>query len=100
MTIEKLLLTGAAGALGKVLREGLKPDCRTLRVSDKVAMAPARAGEEVIECDLADKRAVDRLVDGCDAIVHLGGVSVEKSFEEILDANIRGVFHIYEGARR
>ena len=37
---------------------------------------------------------------GCDAIVHLGGVSVERPFEEILEANIKGVFHIYEGARR
>jgi uronate dehydrogenase len=100
MTIEKLLLTGAAGALGQVLREGLKPDCRTMRLSDKVAMAPAGAHEEVVECDLADKKAVDALVSGCDAIVHLGGVSVEKSFEEVLDANIRGVFHIYEAARR
>ena len=29
-------------------------------------------------CDLADKAAVDALVAGCDAIVHLGGVSVER----------------------
>jgi uronate dehydrogenase len=54
----------------------------------------------VVECDLADKQAVDALVQGCDAIVHLGGVSVERPFEEILEANIRGVFHVYEGARR
>jgi len=100
MTTQKLLLTGAAGALGKVLRERLKPDCRAMRLSDKVPMAPARENEEVVQCDLGDKKAVDELVRDCDAIVHLGGVSVEKSFEEVLDANIRGVFHIYEGARR
>ena len=64
-------------------------------------MAPASGpGEEVIPCDLADKAAVDALVQGCDAIVHLGGVSVERPFEQILEANIKGVFHIYEGARR
>ena len=100
MTIPKLLLTGAAGALGRVLREGLKPAARVMRLSDKVAMDPARDGEEVVQCDLADKMAVDALVLGCDAIVHLGGVSVERPFEEVLDANIRGVFHLYEGARR
>jgi uronate dehydrogenase len=100
MTLDRLLLTGAAGGLGQVLRESLKPYARILRVTDRAAMAPARANEEVIECDLADKQAVDELVRGCDAIVHLGGVSVERPFEEILDANIRGVFHIYEGARR
>jgi uronate dehydrogenase len=100
MSIPKLLLTGAAGALGRVLREGLKPYARVMRLSDKVAMDPARDNEEVVQCDLADKQAVDELVRGCDAIVHLGGVSIERPFEEILEANIKGVFHLYEGARR
>jgi uronate dehydrogenase len=100
MTINRLLLTGAAGALGKVLRQSLKPHARVMRLSDKAQMDAAGEDEEVVPCDLADKQAVDELVRGCDAIVHLGGVSVERPFEEILDANIRGVFHIYEGARR
>jgi len=100
MKIERLLLTGAAGALGKVLRTGLRPYVRALRLSDIAAMEPAGEGEEVVPCDLADKQAVDALVRGCDAIVHLGGVSVERPFEEILEANIKGVFHVYEGARR
>jgi uronate dehydrogenase len=98
--IDRLLLTGAAGALGRQLRQSLKPFANTLRQSDVAAMEPAGAGEEVVPCDLADKAAVDRLVAGCQAIVHLGGVSVERPFEEILEANIKGVFHLYEGARR
>ncbi|MDB5875001.1 MAG: NAD-dependent dehydratase [Ramlibacter sp.] len=96
----RLLLTGAAGGLGKVLRESLKPDAEMIRLSDLAPMEPAGQAQEVVQCDLADKAAVDRLVVGCDAIVHLGGVSVERPFEEILEANIKGVFHIYEGARR
>lgn len=96
----RLLLTGAAGGLGRVLRETLKPMTRILRVSDVQALGDARPDEEVRPCDLSDKSAVDALVQGCDAIVHLGGVSVERPFEEILEANIKGVFHIYEGARR
>ncbi|MDI3381232.1 NAD-dependent epimerase/dehydratase family protein [Xenophilus aerolatus] len=97
----RLLLTGAAGGLGKVLRERLAPLARTMRVSDIAALGDARgAHEEVVPCDLADKQAVDALLAGCDAVVHLGGVSVERPFEEILEANIKGVFHVYEGARR
>jgi uronate dehydrogenase len=97
----RLLLTGAAGGLGKVLRERLRPLAKVLRLSDISSMAPARdATEEVRPCDLADKRAVDELVQGVDAIVHFGGVSVERPFEEVLGANICGVFHIYEAARR
>ncbi|MEO7393271.1 MAG: NAD(P)-dependent oxidoreductase [Ramlibacter sp.] len=96
----RLLLTGAAGGLGKVLRQRLRPCCGTLRLSDVAAMSEAGPAEEVVPCNLADKAAVDRLVRGCDAIVHLGGVSVERPFEEVLEANIKGVFHLYEGARR
>lgn len=98
--LERLLLTGAAGGLGRILRESLKPFARVLRISDVATMPPAGPREEVEPCDLADKAAVDRLVRGCDAIVHLGGVSTERPFEEILEANIKGVFHVYEGARR
>ena len=99
--LDRLLITGAGGGLGKVLRERLRPLARVLRLSDIAGMAPAAGPhEEIISCDLADKAAVDALVNGCDAIVHLGGVSVERPFEEVLEANIKGVFHIYEGARR
>ncbi|MCZ2495714.1 NAD-dependent epimerase/dehydratase family protein [Xylophilus sp. Kf1] len=101
---QRLLLTGAAGGLGRVLRERLAPSDaggRMLRVSDIADLgAPRGPHEEVVQCDLADKQAVDALLAGCDAVVHLGGISVERPFEEILEANIRGTFHLYEGARR
>lgn len=51
-------------------------------------------------CDLSDKAAVDRLLIGVDAVVHMGGLSTEHAFEQILEANIRGAFHLYEAARR
>ena len=97
----RLLLTGAAGGLGKVLRESLQA-LRSRRCACRTWPRCRQPGphEEVEPCDLADKAAVDRLVAGCDAIVHMGGVSVERPFEQILEANIKGVFHIYEGARR
>src|SRR5690606_28897882 len=42
---------------------------------------------------------VMELVRGCDAIVHLGGISVERPFDEVLPANIQGTYDIYEAAR-
>jgi uronate dehydrogenase len=98
--IPRLLLTGAAGGLGRVLRESLAPFAVRLRVSDIAPLGSAAAHEETAPCDLADKAAVDALVAGCDAVVHLGGVSVERPFEEILGPNIQGIFHLYEAARR
>jgi len=97
----RILLTGAAGGLGKVLRETLRPYANVLRLSDIADMAPAAGPhEEVQRRDLADKAAVHQLVEGVDAIVHFGGVSTEHSFEDILGPNICGTFHIYEAARR
>src|SRR3546814_8123424 len=95
----RLLVTGAAGGLGTVLRHRLRPYADILRLSDISPMPPANQGEEVISCDLSDPQAVMDLVRGSDAIVHLGGVSVERPFEEILPANIPGTYNIYEAAR-
>lgn len=94
-----LLMTGAAGGLGRAMRARLKANCDVLRLSDREAMAPAEAGEEVIQADLADAQAVDRMVAGCQAIVHFGGVSTEQPWAPILQANIVGLYNLYEAAR-
>ena len=96
----RLLLTGAAGNLGRELRPRLKAYCDTLRVSDVAALASAGAGEEAMPAALEDRAAVDALLAGVNAVVHLGGVSVEKPFDVILPANIVGVFNLYEAARK
>lgn len=98
-THQRILLTGAAGQLGQVLRHSLKANTHVLRVSDRLPLGPAQAHEEVVQADLADRAAVERAVAGCDAIVHLGGISVEAPFEDILQANILGLYHLYEAAR-
>src|SRR5574343_534199 len=94
-----LLMTGAAGGLGQVMRERLKANCKVLRLSDVSAMAPAQAGEEVVQADLADADAVKALVAGCQAIVHFGGVSTEQPWGAILQANIVGLYNLSEAAR-
>jgi uronate dehydrogenase len=97
---QTLLLTGAAGGLGKALRERLKANCNVLRLSDRREFGAAQDREEVVLADLADAEAVDTMVNGVDAIVHLGGASVEGPFGPILQANILGVYHLYEAARK
>ncbi len=96
----RLLLTGAAGGLGKELRGRLMANCNVLRLSDVRAFGAAAEGEEIVLADLADAAAVNAMVAGVDAVVHLGGVSVEAPFAPILQANIVGMFNLYEAARR
>ncbi len=96
----RLLLTGAAGGLGRVLRPRLAAYCERLRVSDRAGLGEAAAHEELQPALLEDKAAMLALLDGVDAVVHLGGVSVEAAFEPILQANIVGVFNLYQAARK
>jgi len=83
-----------------VLRPRLKAYCKTLRLSDHVALGSAAAGEELVVAKLEDRPAIDALLEGVDAVVHLGGVSVEGPFDPIAQANIIGVYNLYEAARR
>lgn len=96
----RILLTGAAGGLGKALRERLKANCNVLRLSDRLDFGPAGEREEVAVADLADADAVMSMMQGVDAIIHLGGVSVESPFNPILQANIIGAYNLYEAARK
>jgi uronate dehydrogenase len=100
LRFDRLLLTGAAGGLGKALRPRLKAYCTTLRLSDVAPMDAAGDGEEVMPVALQDSAAVFELLRGVNAVVHMGGVSTEGPFEPILQANILGVHNLYEAARK
>jgi len=96
----RLLITGAAGNLGRVLREGLAPLAATLRLTDRAEMAPAGTNEEIVVAELADFGAVMKAVEGCDAVVHFGAAPVERPWREILNSSIEGGYNVYEAVRR
>jgi len=77
MTIKRLLITGAAGGLGKVLRQGLVGTADIIRLSSRSDLGEPAPHEEIMLCDLADAQAVDRLLEGVDAVVHMGGQSLK-----------------------
>ena len=97
--MKTVLITGAAGNVGTHLRRELAGRYK-LRLSDIQPIADTKPGEEVTVGDvslLADMEAVTK---GVDAIVHLGGFSVEGPWEAILPANIIGTYNVFEAARR
>lgn len=97
---KNILITGAAGALGTVLRESLRPYAETLTLSDRSALGETRENERHVVCDLADRDAVFEMMKGVDMVIHLGGAPRENTFQVILDSNIVGSYHIYEAARQ
>ncbi|NWO57515.1 NAD-dependent epimerase/dehydratase family protein [Chromohalobacter israelensis] len=97
--LNRLLVTGAAGGVGSAIRPHLGTLAHKVRLSDIADLGAAEAHEEIAACDLADAQSVHELVKGCDGIIHLGGVSVERPWNDILQANIIGAYNLYEAAR-
>lgn len=97
--LKRLLLTGAAGGVGGSIRPLLSQLAETVVLSDLSEITDLAQHETFIQCDLADSSGVSRLFDRVDGVIHLGGVSIEKQFDLILQGNIVGLYNMYEAAR-
>jgi uronate dehydrogenase len=98
--MKTVLVTGAAGGVGTRLRTLLRGVYPNLRFSDIVEPKDLGTNESFVKADLADMVAVEKLCEGVDGIVHLGGYSIEGPWESILQANIIGCHNLFEAARR
>lgn len=96
-----ILITGAAGGVGTLMRPRLAQPGRTLRLLDLAPLDPAAGpGEEAVQASVTDLDAMTRACAGADALIHLGGISLEAPWERILDVNINGTYTVFEAARR
>ena len=96
----KILITGAAGGIGRTLRSALLPHCELLRSSDIVDVEPAAMHEESFAFDLREFDATLKAMEGIDIVYHFGGIPAEDDWETIRDVNIEGTYNIYEAARQ
>lgn len=96
--VKTVLLTGASGDVGTHLRRELAGRYQW-RLSDLRPLAKKSRGETFAKADLSRMADCLRITKGVDAIVHLGGYSVEGPWESILQANIIGCYNIFEAAR-
>lgn len=96
----RILLTGAAGNLGRELRPFLRDRCNKLRLSARGEMTAESEKEEIAILDLADFDKVLEATCDVDAIVHMGGVSTENTFANVVQGNIVGLYNVYEAARQ
>lgn len=97
---KNILLTGAAGALGEQLRETLSKECVLLRISDRVDLKKKFKNEQVELADLSSQEAMLNLTKDIDCVVHMGGQSIEGSWDNVLNSNITGMYNLYEACRK
>ena len=93
----RLAITGGTGFVGAHLLE------TALAAGHMVAALarreqPARAGVDWISGDLQDRSALERLVDGADAVVHVAGVISARNATEFELGNVAGTLSMLAAA--
>ena len=95
--MRRILITGAAGQIGRYLRARLPESGFELRLFDRVAI-PEVPG--AIAADVCDTAALERAMNAVSAVVHLAGaVDPSDPFDVVLSANIEGTYRVMEAAR-
>jgi len=94
-----ILITGAAGLIGGMLRTRLARPERKLRLLD-VTPLTAGPGEEAVRASITDLDVLTAACAGTDAVIHLAALPNERPWEQIAQANIHGTYAVFEAARR
>ncbi|WP_028935887.1 NAD-dependent epimerase/dehydratase family protein [Pseudonocardia spinosispora] len=99
---KRILITGAAGGIGRMMRTRMRRDGRMLRLLDLASQTPSADDEpvELLTGSVTDPDAMLAACEGVDALIHLGGHSRETSWAEILDVNINGTQVVLDAARQ
>jgi len=102
MPVHRVLITGAAGRIGRRMRPRLARPGRVLRLLDTAEMAPAADGErvELVRGSVTDMDVLEQACAQVDAVVHLAGYRREEPWQRILEVNVGGTYTVFEAARR
>jgi uronate dehydrogenase len=100
MMVNRVLITGASGIVGTLMRPRLRRPQRVLRLMDIQPIAPADADEpvEIVNGSFSDPDLIARACQDVDVVLHLGGLSRENSWEAILDTNVTGTRVLLDAA--
>ena len=99
-TSRRIVFTGASGGIGTMTRPLLAKLYPGLVLSDRVEPKDLQPGETFVKADLTRPDEVAAAVRGAHSVIHLGGHSVEGTWDQILNANIIGCYNVFEAARR
>ena len=95
--MKRILITGAAGRIGRVICAGLR------QTSDyDVVAADIRADEDadIVVMDVRDRDSVEAQMSGVDTVIHLAWyMQSDKFYDQIVPVNVVGTYNVYEAAR-
>ncbi|MBA2521423.1 MAG: NAD(P)-dependent oxidoreductase [Chloroflexia bacterium] len=90
----RVLLTGAEGTIGAVVREFLSDQYEIRSLTWQAEDFPSHVG------DISDYEAIRPAFDDIDVVVHMAASSaIETPWEDILPNNLIGTYNVFEAAR-
>lgn len=95
---ELILVTGAAGKMGAILRPRLRAAGLRLRLLDLKIPEDARADEDWAEGDIRDHDTVIAAMADVTAVLHLAGLSTENRWDDIVSVNVTGTQVVLQAA--
>ncbi len=99
-----VLVTGSAGAIGVPVCRELLARGHRVRALDRVA-APvvskdSERNAEAVVVELEDRAGMRAAMRGIEAVVHLAAEPNDADFSVLEGPNVRGLFHVLDGARQ
>jgi uronate dehydrogenase len=95
---DRVVITGAAGAIGTTLRRGLAQRFPNLLLTDRHKPADAPDHENWQVADIADGAAMAHVMQGANGLIHLAGAT-SSDLDTLWRTNALGLFEVFEAAR-
>jgi uronate dehydrogenase len=97
MASKSVLVTGSAGGVGRAICRELQEAGHEVRGFDRLESDDV---DQSVVGDILDRQAVFDAVAGVHAVIHLAATPDESDFiDELLEPNVRGLFHVCDAAR-
>ena len=99
----KVFLTGATGFVGKHMLERLLVEGHAVRAAVRDPQKAGSAGNakaELVAGDIFEGTGLDQGMQGCDAVIHLVGIIVEKGSNTFERVHHLGTRNVVEAAKR
>ncbi len=96
----RVALTGATGFVGQSTLTGLLAAGHSVRALLRSGKAlPEHDRLQAIQGDLADRQALEALLDGCDAVIHVAGSIAGRNYLDFAAVNVAGTRRLIEATR-
>ena len=99
----KIFLTGATGFVGRNMLRRLLAEGHSVRAlvrDPQKAKTLAQNGAELVAGDVIEGAGLDQGLQGCDAVIHLVGIIVEKGSNTFERVHHLGTLNVVEAAKR